>query len=276
MKKFLSLALVCLLLFSMTACSAKEDESQIRDAGAKMLDALLADDFEGSYAMVQQVCSLEEYTAVYGQFRSILSGIRTYELQLLQLQQTASNGHTVTQAVYRIRWEGQPVLMAVAIDSDVIGLRSFQLTPESDSVVSYNGDLSNMRDATPLQWCLLVVALATTAFVLWMAVDCCRRKPKRWGLWLVLILLGCLLLTATFQKTAFNFRFHIGMFLSHSALLRYSDGSMQLRLLIPLVAIVYCVQRKKLTPGKEIPADEAFPSPQQPEDPSLPPEQEQP
>lgn len=279
MKKLICMILACLLLMSLAGCSALLSDSEIRAAGTDMLDALLSDDYEGSYAMVSQACTEEEYAQVYSQFRAVLSGIETYELQLLQLNKNTTNGRTVTQAIYRIQLEKEPLLLSVALDSEVSGLVTFYLSVDDETVVSYNGDLSNMRDANFLQWAMLAVAALTLAFVIWMAVDCCRRKMKRKALWLVLILLGSVMITTTLSGSSFSIRYNLGLLLNHSALLRYTDGSFVFRLLIPVGAIVYLVQRKKLSVPADAPSEDTAPEAEeeaalpQPEEPvSSPPE----
>lgn len=272
MKKLICMILACLLLMSLAGCSALLSDSEIRAAGTDMLDALLSDDYEGSYAMVSQACTEEEYAQVYSQFRAVLSGIETYELQLLQLNKNTTNGRTVTQAIYRIQLEKEPLLLSVALDSEVSGLVTFYLSVDDETVVSYNGDLSNMRDANFLQWAMLAVAALTLAFVIWMAVDCCRRKMKRKALWLVLILLGSVMITTTLSGSSFSIRYNLGLLLNHSALLRYTDGSFVSRLLIPAGAIVYFARRKKLSaPGEAAPEAEAEAALPQPEEPVSPP-----
>lgn len=243
MKKFICVVLVCLLLCTLAGCM---DDTEIRIASTEMLDALLAEDFEGSYAKIDQLCSMEEYSEVYGQFQAILSGVESYQLQMLQLNKKTTNGRTVTQAVYRIQSGAEPLLLSVATDSEISGLVSFYIGPDDETVVSYNGDLTNMRGASWLQWAVLMLAALEVAFAVWMFVDCCRHKMKRKVLWLLLILLGCLVVTCSISASSFRIRYNLGLILTHSALLKYTDGSVICRLQIPIGTIVYFAKRKKL------------------------------
>ena len=97
---------------------------------------------------------------------------------------------------------------------------------------------------------VLLVLLLMYAFVIWMLVDCIRRKLKRKVLWVLLVFLG-----VAFTVTVGNqigFKFMIGLMFQNSTV----DADPYIKavvtkLVVPVGAIVYFFLRKKYTINSE-------------------------
>lgn len=252
-KTIFLLLLSAALLVSLAGCGEMkiQDNERIRPGVDAVLTALLAGDEEAGYAAVYHEISRKEFVTAFAQMRELLAEVETYELTPIQYNFRSTNGTRAEQMVYRMTTNAGTYVVSAVVVEGYQGLTSFHIAPEENTALSYTGTPGHMEGASLGQWIVLILGLLGWAFVIWMAVDCCRRKIRRKWLWLIVILLGGVLLTLSASATSMNFRFNVGLHLRLSSWIFYGDGTSQLQLLVPVGALVYLLRRKKLKNSEE-------------------------
>ena len=252
MNKAMKTLLSILLVFCMAACMAGcgelelQDDPAIRSGTDAFLNALAAGDGDGAYAALYSGIPRTEFDAAFDGMYSCIEGVTDYTLEPIHYNYTSQNGTVTIQMTYRMTAGDRNFIVTALKTEGLEGLSGIHMAPEEQTALHYTGTPGHMAGANALQWAVLALGLLTWAFVIWMVVDCSRRKIRLKALWLVLIILGAVILTLT-VGSGFNLRFNIGLHLRLSSLICYGDGSTELSLVIPLGAIVYCIMRKKLT-----------------------------
>ena len=269
LKTVLLLVLLVSMLFSLTACTIKEDSEELRTLADQMIQGLMDDDFETCYNLVKDSTTREEFTDVYPRLQQPFTDADSYTLT-----QTGWNKHTgggVTEvAVQYILTVGESrYSLKVSNSTAQEGLKTFYLSPVASA------EESEMRLlGTPEQTVLLVIALAETAFMVWMLIDCAKRKIKQKWLWIVLILAG---VAVTTTRTGDNLQLNlsIGLFFNFTAKYVSAVGNSVTRILLPAGALWYLFIRKRLTmqttapetqPAESLPTTEEVASPVAPDE----------
>lgn len=255
------LFLAAALVLSLAGCGEikVEDDPEIRRGVEAFLDALTAKDADGAYAAVYSGIGQGDFNAAFAQMVPCVEGMEDYTLELMHYNYSNRNGVETIQTTYRMTAGEKCVIVTASRIEGYEGLTGIHVVPEEQTTLRHTGTLGHMAGADAFQWVMLVLGILVWGFVIWMIVDCCRRKITRKALWLVLIILGTLVLTLTLSSGSVNFRFNFGLYLQLSALIRYGDGSSQLALVVPVGAIIYCAMRRRLVkqdppvPQSEIP-----------------------
>lgn len=261
-RKIVGLILAAALVLSLAGCSGieVEDDPQIRSAVEAFLDALVAEDGDAAYSTVYSGIDRTEFDTAFAQMYPCVEGMGEYELEVIHYNYSNQNGTVTVQMTYRMTAGDRAVIVTASVTDGYEGLTGVHIVPEEETTLHHTGTLGNMAGASPVQWIVLILGALVWVFVIWMVVDCCRRKMRWKVLWILLIVLGALVLTLTMSSGSVNFRFNFGLYLQLSSLIRYGDGSTQLSLVVPLGAIIYCVLRKKLTkqdpPAPQAPVEE--------------------
>lgn len=242
----LMIVLSCLLMFS--SCSQFKQGGELRGDVEQMLDALIEDDFAPFYARISGACSEEEAQNLFPQMRDYLNGAATYQLELYHMSARVDNGVQTREEIYFVKTDVGNFYISIKTSSEVEGLCGFQIATEEEAGLSPSstGTVLSMAGASAIQWIVLIVALLQTAFLVFTVVDCARRKIRKKALWILLILLVSVSAMLTISSGKLNFNFNFGFFLSHTALIIYSNGTKLLRLYLPIGAIIYWCCRKKL------------------------------
>lgn len=248
-KQIALLVLAAALVLSLAGCTEIEieDDPEIRGAVEVFLDALVAEDGDAAYASVYSGIDRTQFDTAFAQMYASVEGITDYELEPIHYNYSNSNGVVTIQLTYRMTAEAGTFIVTASRTEGYEGLTGVHIAPEEQTTLHHTGTLGNMEGATAAQWAVLLLGALVWVFVIWMVVDCCRRKVRMKVLWLLLIILGALVLTLTMSGGSVNLRFNLGLYLQLSALICYGDDSSQLALVLPLGAIVYCAMRKKLT-----------------------------
>lgn len=280
MKKFraariFAIVLICALLFSGCAAMVQKFENpELRQDTEAMLNALTADDFEGAYSLVRNLCTEAEFAPAYDQMRSLVAEAENYTLTLLSVSSNTNitNGDKVstTQAVYNMESDLGRIIISVSSDSKY-GLTSFWLTPFEETDYYFTGTLPTMAKADAGQWILLLSNLITIGFAVFALIDCCRHKFRKKITWILLIVLGFVTFGTTIGAAGFRTTVNIGWLTAYSALIRYGSGTFTFRLMIPCGAIAYFIARrsllKSLSSGQAPEETKAFPEESQQIDP---------
>ena len=278
-KRFLTIAVIVLLLLSASGCGHQQDWGTMRDLALKMEDAvddakvrentermlsyILADDFENAYTMICTVTTREEFRQPYADIRAVLQGVTDYELVASYRNNNVTNGVSYVGIRYMLTSGEQKILVEATRQEGGIGLVGFHVYTYDP--VTQTGTLTTMQGANAAQWIFLVIGLLEGGFMIWMFVDCCRSKIRRKWLWLILTLLGAVAISVT-VGSGINFRYNIGLFFNlHTALIRYSSGGFTVRLMFPLGAALYVILKKKLIKHQEVPATDEIPAEELPQ-----------
>lgn len=247
----------------MEAVEASAEKTGLVEPTKQMLTGLLQDDFDTCLSLLPDQITQTDFRPVFDQLRQLLAQVDTYTLTPTNVNVRTSNGVTFHQVRFLMESGELMFYVDVASSSEVMGFTSFHVTPHVP--VTMTGTLLTLKGANPVQWIFLLIAALEMAFVIWMVVDCARRKMQNKVIWLLVILLGNLLNSITWTDGSINFNFNVGIILSYTALIRYSTGEFMLRLLLPIGAIVYFAVRKSLKPKpvKNVPQQYDYQNPAQ-------------
>lgn len=264
-RRVLCILLLCLALtLSLTACVEEETRDRIRANAETVLDMLIAGDADAAYAVLTAAGSRTEFDKFADFCMPLLAGVESYELKQVGWNVRTDDGVTNTSLTFRmICADGTEYLVEATETAGTAGLTGFFFdTPEAA-----------VADRTPaaLKIAFLVFSLAVLAFVIWMIVDCARRKIRKKALWIILILCG-VMLTVRAGSSGFNVNFQIGLMAATSSIQWIAEPRNALvSFAVPVGAIIYFALRRRLTPPAVAPqtladewtADAASPTPTQ-------------
>ncbi len=239
-------AVLCMAVLVLGGCKLFDNEA-VRARTVAMLDAVVANDAEAAYACMVAEVSREEFDTAFAQFRTLLGDTASYTLNARFMEMKTERGVTVTKVQYRMVTDKAVYAVESVTDSRYDGLYHFSLAPAGGFELA-----ATPIGSHPLQIVFLIVALAETAFVVWMMVDCARRRVKHKALWLIVILFGMLMVTFTMNDGAASLRTGFGFLLSFTSLNIYGTF-VSARLLFPVGAVVYACMRKRLTLPEPMP-----------------------
>jgi len=241
------------VLLSCCGCSSVKqllDDEEIRAYTETMLDALIEDDFDAAYAMVDDMCTEEEFNGFFSEMQKMLNGAENYTLKLTSIYKNSSytNGEAVssTTASYEAAVDNQTFVVNVQTSSAYDNLCAFNIVPFEKTNNYYTGTIGRMQNATVMQWIMLMINLPAIGTAIFALVDCCCRKVKNKALWIIILILGFAAFSAALSSSSVKFNVNIGWFNAYSALIYYGGGMTVARLMLPVGAIVYLCMRKKL------------------------------
>lgn len=254
MKKILLVILAAVMLLSLSGCQEQLQETfestGLQEPAQAMIDGLLREDYEGCMALLAPQLHGDFTQEVYLSLRDALAGVEEgYTLTPVYVNAKTSNGVTQTALRFELRSGDRLWQIQAVKTSDTQGLMGFSAAPDVQAEIT--GGFSTLTKADPVQWGFLIAAVLEMGFVLWMLIDCCRRKMENKWLWLALILMGNVILSLTLSEGGFHVNFNVGIFLTYTALLRDTVGGILVRLFLPVGTVVYAVMRKKLTASEE-------------------------
>lgn len=268
-RKFFCFFLSILLLTALAGCGKDipaPDDSEIRALTTQMLDGILTGDYDACRAALCREIPDRDVRALCEQGRDYLPDISGYELDIVQWNLQTVNGIREFYVRYRMTAQEHIYYVDVRTVSDTKGLYNFHVNSEADlaeaTKVTVTGTLATFRDSDGLQKCLLIFGLAEFAFVVFSAVYCLRKKPKRRWLWLLLIVLASALIRFVIANGSYSTHLHAGIYLALTSLLRDSTGITEFRLFIPVGALLIWILRpwKKpvsTSPPVQMPSEEA-------------------
>lgn len=229
--------------------SDKIEDPQLRADTEKLLDAMIADDYDTARDAIYEGVNEADFQQMYASLQPNLAEMEQYTLVASNINKTVKNGVSSTNVRYMMTAGEEKFLVDVARIEGYEGLTAFYLNAYQP--VTVTGTLSHMQGANAAQWTFLVIGILEIVFAIWMFVDCCRHKIRRKWLWLLLIALGYVILSVIAAPEQFRINFNVGAFLSYTSLICYSTGGATCQVVIPVGAIVYLSMRKKLFAGYE-------------------------
>lgn len=245
MRKNRLLALLLAMVLVLAGCAESIDDSAIRAEAAAVMDGMIAGDYDVCRANISSRITDGELIEAFGQLSPNMARLGEYELKLVEWKRNVSNGVDQTAIRYLVTTEQGNYQLDVTKIAGETGLVGFFISDAQEET---------LRTAEPMgltHWLFLAAGLAASAFVIWMVVDCARRKIKRKWLYILMILLATVLLTVSMENGSFNLRFNIGLYFGTTGLTTYTDGDFLAQIYVPVGALVYFFKRKTLTQTEE-------------------------
>ncbi len=250
--RLVAILMTVVLLLSFAACNPGEvieEKAEVRDMTELMLDSILHDDYDTARGLMPDSIDDASFRKFYDGAYKLFDGVESYTLTMIGVEYSVADGVNRYTAVYRLETNvGKAYDVTVGTSSDMEGLYGFHLTHAGSDEAIYTGTLTTLKQATPEQWVMLLIGFATVVFVIAMLVDCCRQKILKKWFWILLIIFGSVAVLLTIRDGSVNFNFNFFNLLSYTALLIYQspENVIQLRLFLPVGAIVYLVFRRRL------------------------------
>ncbi len=252
MKKRILLAMLLAFVLVISGCTGQvqaQVQTLAEDSGLiqptkDMLDAILREDMDSCIPLLDENITPQAMEQAYPTFRQLLEGMEGYTLTPTNYQTGKSDGKTMTQIQYTMRAGEKTVYVQINALDGRTRLAGLHITPAESLIPT--GTVGNMQGADASQWALLAVAALELAFIVWMLVDCVRRRISNKPLWLLLILLLNVMPSLTFGNGIVSFRFQMSLGLNYTCLLSFPSGMRVLQLIVPVGAIVYFFGRHKM------------------------------
>ena len=136
-------------------------------------------------------------------------------------------------------------------------IRVFHIVSEADLIahgmsLPKSGEdasaLSAFLPRTQIQWVLRVAWLLMLGFCIFTIIDIIRKKPRKYGLWILLALVFAALALVK-DADGFQIRFNVFL-LTTSEWIENADGTAFYQISVPLGAILYWIRRRKLMEKK--------------------------
>ena len=251
-RKIAILMAVVLLMLCFSGCAnmvQQMENAEVRAAAEGMLDALIAGDADAGYALAGEGSTRQKFMPVFEDLSQVLRGVEEYELDMLAIgtRTTISDGERteIVRSAYEMTAGTERYIVVLEINSR-LGLSGFEVAPYEQTDYYFTGTLGRMEEANGVQWALLLSNILSVGLAVAAVADCCRHRIKNKGLWITGLILGFMTLSVKTAASAFGIHFSFGWILNYSALIRYGGGTQVLRLLFPVVAIVYFILRRRL------------------------------
>lgn len=239
--KLATLILVLVAAFSLSACEIPIDtDSTLYKNTEAMIEALVENDKDTARALLGEACSDEDFDEVYPTFVEVFGGIGEYEISGLGFNRGVKNGISYNNMTLLISTEKGELQIFVEERSDIPDVLS------SFYVSEYNAAKAPDGSVIVGQIILLLLSIAELGFVIWMTVDCAKRKIRKKALWIILILLANVVfkLTVGAGKISFN----LSLFFGISSLSVLNTGGFVISLSVPLGAILWLIMRDRIKP----------------------------
>ncbi len=239
-KWIVALLVLVLVLSGCNSVSEVIDDSDIRTDAQALLEAFVADDYAACRALLDENVTDADLESIFPAIHHALEELGAYEMTAVNWDRKITNEQNVTAIRYLIEGGSGKYYLTVSKLAGREGLSGFQITDAE-------ADAEPTTPTGPIHWVFTAIGAAVLIFVIWMFVDCARRKMKRKWLWLPLILLGTVLLTLTMRGGNMAFNFKIGLYFGMTSLTTFARGGFKVMLYVPLGAIVYFYKRRDLT-----------------------------
>lgn len=266
MKKTLLKRLCCimlvLLILLLCGCSTLKNAKQALESHSQEIDDLLVEvmtcvenhDEQGAKALFYAVDQTWDFEGITNYWP--VHSTDPFEQRDLNYTKNISGkeSQAITSAVYCVHSgsEDYQVTLVKQSDNNGSGIISFNVVSVQellDAGIEPVGSKLPAANKTSGQWCFLVFWVLALVFVLITIIDIIRKKPKKYGLWIVLALV---FIGFQFSAGANNVttRFLFGI-LQKSQWVKSSNGTNTLQLSLPIGALIYWILRKTLLKKKE-------------------------
>ena len=273
LKRMLVLMMAAALLL-LCGCAAVEEGGAVLDEQLEAFMACVeAKDKEGAAELA--------YNQEYGEdIRGFFDGLTAYwpakagDVHTRQsLNVNIGNRGKTYKGSYLVTSNGENYVVDIAYVEDDNGagitMLYANLSADVAAAATPTGTLQSAAQNTPLQWSFQAIRLLFVGFVIFTVVDILRKKPRYYGLW---ILVALFYLVVRLRLSEFNVNVHVTFgILAATEWLKYPDGLTNIVLSLPAGAVAYwCVRGSLLRQKAAKAAAEAawyaqFQTPAQPE-----------
>ena len=184
-KRFVAVILMLILAVSvLSACDPVKDSAESRVLCEDFLNQVIANDHDAAYAMVEDACTVGEFDPVWNEMRQVMSGSSSYELTQTGYNFHHADGVSQTSVSFEVVTDdGKVAQIQVVTMEGIEGIAGLHFL-DSTEFIKETSFVSFVNIV------FIVISVLLLAFVIWMLVDCCRRKIGYKVLWLLLILAG--------------------------------------------------------------------------------------
>lgn len=250
-RKIIVLIVAFLMTCALTSCAKLVEDVKEMDP---YMDLFLKAIETGDYDDFLEICSNEysddELINIMDQISAYMRGdIKGYKRENYNFQSRRYNGYT-----YKIR------TAQYWVDTDVdrylvtLGLQEENgLLPEINSfTVTSSADVENQRwlikwdDLDALQIGPLLWTVVSAGLIILSIVLCAKANIRHKALWILISLLGTVGFTYSHMSSNFHLQFHLIVSLPISYCYKYADGSVLLRIMAPVGAMIFMLIRKHL------------------------------
>jgi glucan phosphoethanolaminetransferase (alkaline phosphatase superfamily) len=211
---------------------------------------MLNGDFSRVYKYFEETVSLAEFKDFFDTASSYFVGMDEYKLTPVGWKSNYNNGVSSYTVTFRVTGGGKGVVLTTTFLSDGDVLAHLNIVPATTYL---------SQDILPWQILLVVFALASVAFIVWMVVDCAKSGVKNKLLYIILIL-ACVRISFTFGE-AFNFDFAASL-LNYASYIKTNTLLTEVNMSMPVGAVVYFFLRKRLkassAPSSQDPIETEF------------------
>ena len=236
------LVVVCLTtVISMISCVADMEIGNNTELGEQFLSYVINDDYDAAYALIKNTVNTTDFSNYWANIHSIAEGATAYDMEQIGLNINLSNGLTTRVAAYQVYFDnGKTALFRIVTRDDIDGIAGLHFSDVTDFLRHTDTFVPAVKIV------LLVISVLAFAFVIWMFVDCLRRKIKYKVIWAILILFGFAFTITAGEQTGLNFALRF-MIQRSTIAADPSIASVIIKLVVPVGAILYICLRKKIT-----------------------------
>lgn len=272
MKYFKSaMYIFCILLccIMMTACES-DDDSFVKSECQVVIDNVIANKQSAAYKAMSLIYPSNNvyFDKKFKNLRNTFDGVTIYKLKrtsrdlqveskIVELWKNGKYARVIKKyclytETFIMTTNAKSYQIAASYldspDNEKDGLVAFkvEVLNSNGGPKSFTGTIENMNNASAVQWILFAIAILETLFVIALLIDCYDHNfPKR-ILWMFIIVLGMVSRNILINDGNFVLIPGIGFILSHTAYITHESGLIQIRILIPVGAILYLALRKQL------------------------------
>ena len=233
------LVILCIFtLLSLTACTADMENGNNTELGNQFLTHMIKDDYDAAYDMLKETVTPQDFINYWSSVRAIVQGAGTYEMEQIGWHMNISNGVTTRVSAYQVDLDnGKTALLRITTCDGIEGIAGVHFSDITSFIAETDSYVPVMKIV------ILIVSVLLIAFVIWMFVDCLRRKIRYKVLWAILIFFGTAF-TITAGEQA-GLRFSLGLMLqTGSVAVDPAIRSVIFKFVLPVGAIVYFILRK--------------------------------
>lgn len=240
-KRFVAVILMLILAVSLlSACDPVKDSAESRALCEEMLNNVLANDHDAAYAMMEDACTVGEFDPVWNEMRQVMSGSSSYELKQTGYYYQLADGVTQTSVSFEaVTDDGKVMQIQIVTAEGIEGIAGLHFLDSTEFVK----ETSFVKIVNIV---FIVISVLLLAFVIWMLVDCCRRKIGYKVLWILLILAG---VSFSLSVGGGGVNVNFGLFLMFPSwgmtALRTAE-TVTTKISLPVGAIVYFFLRKRI------------------------------
>lgn len=237
----LAVTLCIFTLLSLGSCTADMEIGNNSELGKEFMDHVILGEKDAAFAMTGDTVGASDFDVFWTNVRSVTNGASSYEMKQIGWNVNVSGGVTTNTTAYQIKFDnGSSILFRVMTQDGTDGIAGIYFHDATDFLADSEKTLPVAKLITT------AISILSWAFIVWMIVDCSRRKMKNKVIWIIITLLGfCVTLTLG-QKFGFDFMFTL-MLRMNSVVADPGVLAMKYTVCIPLGAIIYFFMRKNLT-----------------------------